>query len=252
MTPVAVFGPALARVMLKVIVSPTLGVALLTDFVTARSACCGVSVALAVVGRVRIELVGGGDGRRVGLGGGTDHGGGEGQCRRGIVGERAHGPLAQELVVTALTGRRRHEIQPGRQQVIDRHAGGCIGAIVGQSDREGDRVADVGRRVAHRLVQGQVGLLRRLGGAGRVVGRVGVELVRGGNHRRVGLRLRGCPPGLRASASPRLRSPPCRPSTPRSCCRRSLCRVRNATRRSARRQQVGHARRRWRWSGRRC
>ena len=48
-TPVAASGPLLVRVMVKVIVSPTLGVGLLTDLVTARSACCGVSVALAVL-----------------------------------------------------------------------------------------------------------------------------------------------------------------------------------------------------------
>src|SRR4051812_27135863 len=48
-TPVAVLGPLLVRVTVKVMVSPTLGVASLTVFVTARSARCGVSVALAVL-----------------------------------------------------------------------------------------------------------------------------------------------------------------------------------------------------------
>ena len=48
-TPVAGSGPALVTVTVKVIWSPTLGVALLTVFDTARSACCGVSVALAVL-----------------------------------------------------------------------------------------------------------------------------------------------------------------------------------------------------------
>ena len=43
----------------KVIVSPTLGVASLTVLVSARSACCGVSVALAVLfAGVGVELVG--------------------------------------------------------------------------------------------------------------------------------------------------------------------------------------------------
>ena len=48
-TPVAASGPALVRVTVKVIVSPTFGVGLLTVLVIARSACCGVSVALAVL-----------------------------------------------------------------------------------------------------------------------------------------------------------------------------------------------------------
>ena len=48
-TLVAVLGPLLLSVTVKVIVSPTLGVALLTVLVTARSACCGVSVALALL-----------------------------------------------------------------------------------------------------------------------------------------------------------------------------------------------------------
>ena len=45
----AASGPVLVRVTVKVIVSPTLGVGLLTVLVSARSACCGVSVALAVL-----------------------------------------------------------------------------------------------------------------------------------------------------------------------------------------------------------
>ena len=44
---------------MKVIVSPTLGVASLTVLVSARSACCGVSVALALLLPVfGVELVG--------------------------------------------------------------------------------------------------------------------------------------------------------------------------------------------------
>ena len=46
---VAASGPLLVRVTVKVIVSPTLGVGLLTVLATARSACCGVSMALAVL-----------------------------------------------------------------------------------------------------------------------------------------------------------------------------------------------------------
>src|SRR5262249_10059507 len=48
-TPVASSGPRLARVTVKVTVSPTLGVALLTALARARSACWGVSVALAML-----------------------------------------------------------------------------------------------------------------------------------------------------------------------------------------------------------
>src|SRR5262249_40597870 len=48
-TLVAVSAPALVRVTVKVIVSPTLGTASLTLFATARSARWGVSVALAVL-----------------------------------------------------------------------------------------------------------------------------------------------------------------------------------------------------------
>jgi hypothetical protein len=47
-TLVAVSRPRLVRVTVKVTVSPTLGVALLTVLARARSACCGVAVALAV------------------------------------------------------------------------------------------------------------------------------------------------------------------------------------------------------------
>ena len=45
----AASGPLLVSVTVNVIVSPTLGVALLTAFARARSACCGVSVALALL-----------------------------------------------------------------------------------------------------------------------------------------------------------------------------------------------------------
>src|SRR5262249_20874774 len=48
-TLVAGSGPRSDRVMVKVTVSPTLGVASLTNFVRARSACCGVSAGLAGV-----------------------------------------------------------------------------------------------------------------------------------------------------------------------------------------------------------
>src|SRR5438270_801672 len=48
-TLLAAFGPLLLKVTVKVIVSPTLGVALLTLLLSARSACCGVSVTLALL-----------------------------------------------------------------------------------------------------------------------------------------------------------------------------------------------------------
>src|SRR5437588_302259 len=48
-TLVAVSGPVSLSVMVQVMVSPTLGVELLTALVRARSACCGVSVTLALL-----------------------------------------------------------------------------------------------------------------------------------------------------------------------------------------------------------
>src|SRR5581483_4626871 len=69
-------------------------------------------------------------------------------------------------------------------------AGGGVGAGVGQDDGEGDGVADVRRRVIDGLGEGEVGLLRRFGGAGLVVARVGVELVGGRDRRHVGPRRR--------------------------------------------------------------
>src|SRR5262249_45493083 len=48
-TLVAASGPALVRVTVKVMVSPTFGVGSLTDLVRARSARCGVVVALAAL-----------------------------------------------------------------------------------------------------------------------------------------------------------------------------------------------------------
>src|SRR5947208_2469026 len=48
-TLVAVSGPRSLRVTVKVMVSPTLGVALLTVLLTCRSARCGDSVALALL-----------------------------------------------------------------------------------------------------------------------------------------------------------------------------------------------------------
>src|SRR5262249_13107395 len=67
--------------------------------------------------------------------------------------------------------------QAGRQQVGERDVGGRVGAGIAQRDSEGDGVADVGRRVAHRLADGEVGPLGRLGGTGAVVAADRVELV---------------------------------------------------------------------------
>src|SRR5262249_40146945 len=77
-------------------------------------------------------------------------------------------------------------VSPG-ERVQNGDVGGGVRAGVGQGDGERDRVADVGLRVAHRLGQPQVGLLRRRGGAGRVVARVRVELVGGADGRGIGL-----------------------------------------------------------------
>ena len=48
-TAVAGLGPLSVTVRVNVIVSPTVGVGLLTVFVTARSVCCGVTVTVAVL-----------------------------------------------------------------------------------------------------------------------------------------------------------------------------------------------------------
>src|SRR6476469_8790632 len=48
-TLLAVLGPWLVRVNVKLMTSPTLGVARFTLLVKARSACCGVSVTLALL-----------------------------------------------------------------------------------------------------------------------------------------------------------------------------------------------------------
>ena len=184
----AASGPLLVSVTVKVIVSPTLGVGSLTVLVSARSACCGVSVALAVLlavlgsnwsawrDRRRVGLRVGADDRRL------DHQRLRGRRRRPC--RRSTDPVAR--IVGPLARRRRDERQPAGSRSVTwtpvARPGRCC-----QGDREGDRVADVGRCVADGLGQRQVGLLRRLGGAGGVVGGVGVELVGVGDRRRVGL-----------------------------------------------------------------
>ena len=153
-TPVAAFGPALVRVTVKVIVSPTLGVGLLTVLVSARSACCGVSVALAVLlPGVGVELVAVADRGRVGLGGRADDRGRRSSSVCGRAGRhRAHRPHAGDA-------RRRcpgwawpsTKVSPAGSRSVHPDARGGVGAAVGQRDGEGDDVADVGRRVADRL-----------------------------------------------------------------------------------------------------
>src|SRR5262249_28741751 len=69
--------------------------------------------------------------------------------------------------------------------------GGNVRSVVGDGDCVGDRVADIGRRVAHRLAHREVGLLRRGRFGGRVVAGVGVELVAVGDGGRIGLGVGG-------------------------------------------------------------
>src|SRR5262249_43557477 len=130
-----------------------------------------------VVGQVGVELVAVVDGRRVGLRAGGGHLRGDGQGLRGAGVDRADGPDAAGAAVTALAGGGGDEGDARWQHVPDGDAGGRVGAGVAQGNREGDGVADVGGGVADRLGDLQVGLLRGLGGSGRVVAGVGVELV---------------------------------------------------------------------------
>ena len=162
-------------------VSPTLGVALLTVLVRARSACCGVSVALAVLLPVSgsnwslwlmvAVLV-----CAVGL------------ATRACDASASAAPPSRPCRPSTCRWRCRRcpgwawptQGQAGRQQVGHLHAGGRVGPLLVSVTVKVIDVADVGRRVADRLGHGQVGLLRRLGGAGAVVAGVGVELVGAG------------------------------------------------------------------------
>ena len=93
----------------------------------------------------------------------------------GVTGrDGADGPEAGADVVGPLARAGRDERQARRQQVADLDVGGGVRAVVGQRDGEGDRVAHVGRcGLLTVLVERQVGLLRRLGGAGGVVAGLG-------------------------------------------------------------------------------
>ena len=164
-TLVAASGPLLVRVTVKVIVSPTLGVGSLTVLASARSACCGVSVALAVL----LAVLGSNWSEWVIVAVLVC---GDASCDRGLDRER----LPSRRWPPSPTSRARSsgrrspgcgvaddERQPGGQQVGHLHVGGGVGAVVGQGDGVGDRVAHVGGGVADRLGQRQVGLLRRHG-----------------------------------------------------------------------------------------
>src|SRR5262249_52789536 len=70
--------------------------------------------AVAVVGGVRIVLVGVVDARGVGARAGTGDGGGDGQLLRRADRHRANGPDAGRGAIAALAGRGRHEGNAGR------------------------------------------------------------------------------------------------------------------------------------------
>jgi hypothetical protein len=105
------------------------------------------------------------------------HQGSDAQCLRDAGADRADRPHPAAAGVGALARCRAEEGKPGQQQVAHLHICGGGGALIGQRDGEDDRVAHVGRRVAHRFRHREVGRLGRFGGAGGVVGRVRVELV---------------------------------------------------------------------------
>ncbi len=173
------------------------GVGSLAALETTRSACCGVARAAAlVVARVGVELVGVAYGRRVEFGAGAHHTGGQPKESRGGGVHRPRVPYPGGAVVAPLAGGGRHESQPGRQLVVDQDAGGDVGPEVVQGDGEGDEVPHVGRGVADHLGEGKVGLLGGDCGAGRVVARVGVELIGMADRRGVGLGAGADHPGL--------------------------------------------------------
>src|SRR5262249_33560892 len=96
------------------------------------------------------------------------------RCRRG---DDAYVPQSCARGVGAPAGGRRYKRQATGQQIGHLHTGGDVGASVAQCDGEGKLVADIGRGVAHRLRQCQVGFRGRYGGVGLVVVRVRVERV---------------------------------------------------------------------------
>src|SRR5262249_36953749 len=121
-----------------------------------------------------------------GLRGGAHHLGIYGQGGSAPAGQCANGPDAGRTVVTAGAGCGAHEAETGRDWVVEGHARGRVRAVVGHDNDEGDHIAYIGPRVADSLADGQVGLLRRLDGAGAIVRGVGVELVAVTDRSRIG------------------------------------------------------------------
>ena len=154
-----------------------------------RSACCGVSVAVAVLLPVlgsnwsEWVIVGG-----VRLGAGPEDPRPDQQRLRDRRADRPDGPHPGRGVIRPLAGRVRDERESRGQEVGHPDIRGVVRAAVAERDREGDDVADVGRGVVHGLGKGEVGELRRLDDGGRIVGDDRVELVGVGDRRRVRLR----------------------------------------------------------------
>src|SRR5262249_52580805 len=85
--------------------------------------------------------------------------GGDVEGGRGGVGERADRPQAggRDVGAGAVV---RHPGQAGRQEVVDHHAGGVVGAVVGHRDGEDDVGGGGRRRVVGHLGERQGGRLR--------------------------------------------------------------------------------------------
>jgi hypothetical protein len=170
----------------NVIVSPTFGVASPTVFVSARSACCGVSVAPALLFPVlgsnwsECEI----DAVFVWALGETTVAVSCSVCGVLVV-NVPNRPHSARRVVDALARVRRRERQPGRKRIGHLDVRRGRGTAVVERDRERDRVAHVRGRVADRLRQRKVGLLRVHARGVAVVGCVGIELVCVGDRRGV-------------------------------------------------------------------
>ena len=121
--------------------------------------------------RVGVELVAGDDLGDVGERAARVDGRGDLQGGRGTVGECADGPLPGGGVVrtrTVVTD----VAQPGRELVADDDVVGRGRSVVGDLDREHDRVASVRGPVVHDLREAQVGLLAVAEVCGEVLGAV--------------------------------------------------------------------------------